>query len=439
MKKKLSILIILLFVFFGAFAQQQDSVNRVSRFTLEDCINYGLKNNNNRKSTSLSTIASEVAYRQSKMDRLPSVSASATQSVGNSHNATNGGTSWNGNYSVNAGLSLYNGGYLNKLIQKSNLQVNQANLQLEQTDLDLTIQIIQSFLTVLMNNELYSYQQLVVKTSEEQMLQGKDQLEVGKILESDYLLLESQFTTDKYNVENTKIAIESSLNTLENLMSFTSTQQLIIVTPDSSTLNNLQQIPGLQQLITESVSWLPSLKMSENSIQLASNDIEIAKSSYYPGLDLNASIGSNYVNDNGTFGKQIENGLGEQLSLGLNIPIYNKNKTKSQVRQSEIILQQAELDKKQLLLDVVKSLENEYQNVLTAQNKHRASEVKKNAYLASYQVYNEQFQQGSITTVELLQQQTSYLNALNEFLQNKYSFVLNRKILDIYMNVPVKL
>ncbi|MBQ6269415.1 MAG: TolC family protein, partial [Bacteroidetes bacterium] len=52
---------------------------------------------------------------------------------------------------------------------------------------------------------------------------------------------------------------------------------------------------------------------------------------------------------------------------------------------------------------------------------------------------NEKFKVGSITAVELLQQQVNYLNYLNDFLQNKYSFLLNRKLLDVYMGIPIKL
>ena len=46
---------------------------------------------------------------------------------------------------------------------------------------------------------------------------------------------------------------------------------------------------------------------------------------------------------------------------------------------------------------------------------------------------------GSITAADLLTQQNNYLSALNTYMQNKYSFVLQRKILDILMGVPVTL
>ena len=65
--------------------------------------------------------------------------------------------------------------------------------------------------------------------------------------------------------------------------------------------------------------------------------------------------------------------------------------------------------------------------------------MKENAYSKSFDAYNVKYQYGSITTVELLQQQNNYLNALNSYIQNKYSLVMKRKVLDVYMGKQITL
>ena len=65
--------------------------------------------------------------------------------------------------------------------------------------------------------------------------------------------------------------------------------------------------------------------------------------------------------------------------------------------------------------------------------------MRENAYSKSFNAYNIQYQYGTITTVELLQQQNNYLNVLNTYIQNKYSLVMKRKILDIYMGKKITL
>ena len=67
------------------------------------------------------------------------------------------------------------------------------------------------------------------------------------------------------------------------------------------------------------------------------------------------------------------------------------------------------------------------------------SQAKEQAYRKSFEAYNLQYQYGNITTVELLQQQNNYLNVLNSYIQNKYSLLMKRKILDLYMGKGVAL
>ena len=80
-----------------------------------------------------------------------------------------------------------------------------------------------------------------------------------------------------------------------------------------------------------------------------------------------------------------------------------------------------------------------YRNVVSAYNAFKVSEVKENAYGKSFEAYNTQYRYGKITTVELLQQQNNYLNALNTYIQNKYSLLMKRKILDVYMGKKITL
>ena len=106
---------------------------------------------------------------------------------------------------------------------------------------------------------------------------------------------------------------------------------------------------------------------------------------------------------------------------------------------ARIALEQAQLDYEQSALAVRQSVVQAYRNVVSAFNAYKVSQVKENAYSKSFNAYNIQYQYGTITTVELLQQQNAYLNVLNTYIQNKYSLVMKRKILDIYMGKPIEL
>jgi len=123
----------------------------------------------------------------------------------------------------------------------------------------------------------------------------------------------------------------------------------------------------------------------------------------------------------------------------MNIPIYNRGQTKANVKKSRIALEQAQLDYAQSKLTVRQTVVQAHRNVVSAYNAYKVSQLKEDAYKKSTNAYYIQYQFGSITTVELLQQQNIYLNVLNSYLQNKYSLLMKRKILDIYMGKNITL
>jgi outer membrane protein len=289
------------------------------------------------------------------------------------------------------------------------------------------------------NEELLKYQEAVVKASEAQLEQGKAQFDAGQILESDYFLLEAQYATDKNNITDTQIARDNSLLTLKSLLSMNPLETLEIVYPSTDALENMAIIPNKNYVVEEAMNNLPELKISRYDIDIAEVGIKLSKAGYLPTLSLGASIGTGHNNDFSDFGSQLSNGLNEQIGLTLSIPIYDNSRTKAKVAQSKIQLQQAELQKKQTDLDIMQTVIQEYQNVISSYNKYQTTDVRQNAYLKTYQAYTAQFNAGAITAVDLLQQQNNYISALNDFIQSKYSFMLNRKILDVYMGKEIKM
>ena len=95
------------------------------------------------------------------------------------------------------------------------------------------------------------------------------------------------------------------------------------------------------------------------------------------------------------------------------------------------------MSQKETEYQIGRELQQYYLDVLSAQNDYRVAEAQKNAYEANYNAYSFKFKYGSVTAVDLIQQQTNYLNQLNKYMQTKYAFVLERKILDVMMGLPV--
>ncbi len=191
----------------GATAQE------TVRMTLDSCLRYAHEHNLQVQTAILNQQSSEASLSGAKMRFLPSVSASASQ-----------GWSWdsqfsrNTQYGVNGSLTLFNGLSNLRTLQQSRLSNDQSTLKVKQTENSVDIQIMQAYLSILMNQEKLSYQKEVLETSRQQKLEGEVKHQVGRILESDYMLLDANYTAAEADLENTRLAIEDALSGLADIL-----------------------------------------------------------------------------------------------------------------------------------------------------------------------------------------------------------------------------
>ena len=410
--------------------------NTSYHFTLEDCIRFAFANSYERQSMALTGKSLEATYEQSKLQRLPNLSASISQNISNNAN----GWSSSGNVGVGSSMTIYQGGAINNTIAQNKLNLERNSVQMERYDNQTTLQILQSFLTILGNQELLNYQLEVLRTSGEQLRQGRTKYQVGSILESDFLLLEAQYFSDSNNVVDTRINIENNLLDLKVLLSMNPTDELEIISPNTDNLDVLRaSMPTEEEAISLAMDYMPDIRMSGYDIKIAEKSVAMAKGNYLPSVSANANVGMGILSFDGTGLQQWYNTPTESAGISVSIPIFSRGSTRANVKKSQIALQQAQLDYEQTQLSVRQTVAQAYRNVVSAYNAFKVSEVKENAYSKSFEAYNTQYRYGKITTVELLQQQNNYLNALNTYIQNKYSLLMKRKILDVYMGKKITL
>ena len=431
-KRRVLALVFAVLLTIPAVAQEHHSY----QFTLEDCLRFAVANSYERKSMELTGKTLETTYEQSKQQRLPSVSASFGENFSNNEQ----GWSVSGNVGVGSSVTIYQGGNINNTIEQNRLNVERNAVQLERYDNQLALQILQSFLTILGNQEMLKYQLEVLNTSREQVKQGRTRYKVGSILESDLLLLEAQYYSDSNNVVDTRINIDNNLLDLKVLLSMNPTDDLEIISPDTDKLDNLKgTLPTEQEAVDLALDYMPDLRISDYDIRLAEKNVDMARGNYFPSISANANVGMSVLSFDGEGNTRWYGKPTESVGVSMSIPIYSRGSTKANVKKSRIALEQTQLDYEQATLTMRQTVVQAYRNVVSAYNAYKVSQVKEEAYSKSFNAYNIQYQYGSITTVELLQQQNNYLNALNSYIQNKYSLVMKRKILDVYMGKKITL
>ena len=394
--------------------------------SLDSCISYAIGNNASILSADLQRKQSAAALEAAMLRFTPSLSASLAEdiSIYGGHVSPSTSIGAGGSLTLFNGLSNYNN------YRKSETQLVQSEYEWIKTGKDVSIQIISAYLDILTNRERLVYLQQVLESAQGQLSDGNAKMLAGSILPSDYQMLDASLRRAQCDVENAQISITLSTSKLRKLMGL-EPNIVIAVLPLVEEDTMALVLPALDAL-----KWMPEMRISELEVQKAQYDLKMARGGYLPSLGLNAyaSIfgGDNQRTDGSGF--LITNGgLNTNISLGLSIPILQQGMNRTQVKQSRLALQQAVLQHEETQRELVEAVEERYYSALQARNNYAASSSMMQANESTYRVMQAKFKAGSISTVDLMRQQESYLNSVNDYLQNKYTYILSIKILKIYL------
>jgi len=408
----------------GVSAQQPTQL----RFTLEQCLEYAMGNNYTRAAMELGVLSAEIARDQSRMERLPSISASAGQNLLNPHG---------GSYGASGSMTLYGGGAIDIGIQQSRLQAEQTAVRAMQYDNALTINIMVSYFALLGYEELMRYQESLIAAGEAQVREGQARFEQEAILYGDYLMLEAQLASNRNSAEDTRINRRNELMTLKGLLSMALDAPLAVVMPDTTAVESLALLPVMEYYLERAAMTLPDLELLDYSVELAETNLRLSRSNLMPSLSLSGGLNTGYSGNVRGWGTQVADNFRESASLSLSVPIFTRGRTRASIRRSEIALQQAELDRLQGELDIRRMLTQNYHNVEAALNNFRTLTAREKAYGENLRVFREQFAEGRVRPVDMLQQENNYISIMYDNEQSKYRFMLQRKILDVYMGMEI--
>lgn len=441
MKKLFFTLLFLAAISYGSYAQDTTLIPQM-KWSLEDCINYARSNNIQVNSLRLSSDAAKLDLQQSKYNRLPNVSGSISQSLVNSNNADPviGGfqtqASFSSNYGVNSSLTLYNGGYLTNDIKSKALSLESANLSVQETSNSITLSITQAFLNILIAKENIGYLQEVLATSDAQLKQSQLRYDAGALSKKDLLQFQSQLASDNYNLVSANNTYQTNLVTLKQLLQLPSSYRMEISSPEE--VLPRQAVVSLPEAIAAAQETRPEVRNSEVNVSIAEVELNKVKASRLPTVSLGANLSSGFSdNQDAKYFSQLNNNFYQSIGATISVPIFSRKLNKTNIAKSKISIQQARLDLLNTKTVLTQQVEQAFINLQNAQAQFVASQAQLNAAEETYQITDEQLRLGAVNPVEVMTQRNTYLQALQAFVQSKYTAVLYNKIYDFYTGKPI--
>ncbi len=445
---KLRILSTINYILFACMMQQtvnaQDSTAVDSTWTLQQCINYALKQNIQVRKSDLTNNSNMENTLQARAQRFPSLNASAHQNFNwanstDQNNVTTFAGANNTNYSLSAGITIFNGLRTENRIKQSVLDYQGGLFDAEALKETISLNVLNAYLQVLYAQEQVSNSKNQVKSTQDQLMLAEERLKLSVISQSDYLQVKSELANEKLTLVNAQNQLEIAKVDLMQLMELPVTKNFTIAQPNLENLINQKRNPVAQVVYDTALVIKPQIKSAAINKESAMLQEKIAKSGYIPSLSLDAGVGTSYnsLGSSSGYSTQLNDNFSPSVGLSLSIPIFQNRQTKTSVELAKIGIQNADLSETDTKNQLRKSIEQTCVNVTSAENQYDASLETYNATEESYQLSTEKFKQGMINSVDYLIEKTNLIVAESNLLQSKYNLVFSYKILDFYMGKPL--
>ena len=422
-------------------------------WNLQQCIDYALTNNIQIQKNRISEQQGEVALWQDKGALFPSLSFSTSHTMGyrpfeEGTNIVQNGqvtntknkVTYQGSYGLNARWTVWNGGVNQKNIEKQKVQNEITRLNTEQSELTIQEQIAQLYVQIMYTKEAVQVNEKLQKTAQSQYERGVEMMNQGQMAKADVVQLEAQLSSARYDVTSSQTQLLNYKRQLKALLELDLNTEFDVSGQIPTDEQVLALIPSAQEAYAKALESRPEIKSAQLAIDAANMQMDIAKRGYYPSISVSASlVDSHYSASRNDVGKQMKDNLNLSAGVTVSVPIFDNRSNRSSVKSARLEQANSKLDlqdKKNSLSSTIEqywiSANSNQQNFLAARDRVKSQE-------ASYELLNEQFQNGLKNTVEVLQGRDNVISAEQDLLQSKYTTLLNVQLLKFYTGEQIAL
>ena len=438
--------LLLLMLLAGSASAQQ-------AWTLQDCIDYALKHNIQVQKNRISEERGEVTLWQDKGALFPSLSFSTSHSVGyrpftevmsvvqgTQVTNTRSNATYQGSYGLNASVTLWNGGINYKNIKEQELQNRITALSTEQSELTIQEQIAKLYVQIMYTREAKRVNEQLLATAQSQYDRGEEMMKQGQLAKADVMQLEAQLGSAQYSVVNSETLLANYKRQLKALLELDLNTPFDVAGNTPTDEQVLALVPSAQEAYAKALDVRPEIKNAELNIEAADMQLDIAKRGYLPTIGVSASLGSNHSSGSDKkWGEQMKTNLNMSAGVNFSVPIFDNRRNASNVKTAKLQQLSSKLDLQDKKNTLSSTIEQYWLDANNGQQNYIAAKARVKSQEASYELLNEQFQNGLKNIVDVLQGRDNVLSAEQDMLQSKYMALLNIQLLKFYTGEKIDL
>jgi outer membrane protein len=457
-------------------------------WSLQRCIAYARTHNIQISQQQLQRNLAELSLQQSRLSQLPTLNASSGygyrfgRSIDPTSNQFVNTQLSSATVNVSAGVTLFSWFQKRYTIQANQYQSKAAEQILRKMENDISLNVANAYLQILLAMEQAKVSAHEVSLTRQQLSNTVQQVEAGALPESNEADLEAQLARDSATYITNRNAITTAVIQMKALLNLDFKTSFTPEQPDLAKIPVLD-LAGLsaEDIYDAAVGNQPQVLADSLSILAASREVSAARAALYPTLSLGAGLGTNYSSSYqipvgtqtvsipasplGTvavdgkeytvnslpqdyttvtygkpaFGKQLNNNLGENLALSLNIPLFNGWQARAQVKRSRIQLENQKLTRDQDLLDLKQDIYQAYNDAHASLENYNAAQKTLASSQTAFYYAQQRYQVGLINSLEYLTTQNNLFQAQTDLISKHYDYIFKMKVLEFYKNLNITL
>ena len=417
---------------------------QTKKWTLEECVDYAIKNNISVKQSELDLKTSDIEKLEAVGGFLPTLNANANYSI-NTGASINPVTNQFQNETfksfsagANSNITLFNGLANWKTLQRTKLNKIANSYRLDKMKDDIALSVANSYLQILFNKEQLKVQKNQNLVTKENIKRTQELIEAGTLPAGDIYELQATDATQQQQIISTenallisKIALCQTL-LLEEYATFDISDEIIDL-PMSNVTNETQEA-----ILTKAKESVKDVKIAMSNVDIAKKDVSISRSSYLPTLSGFFGYDTRWAESTPfNFADQLSLFDGTAIGLQLNVPILNGFATRGRVQRAKINQERSEFQLKQAELDLERNVYQAYNDVINAKKSFEAAQKTLEARKQSFNFSKERFDVGLMNSFDFSQASFAYENAQSDVLRTKYDYIFRTKILEFYFGIPL--
>lgn len=469
----------MLLAFVQLNAQDAEKVNQP--WTLEQCIDYSLKNNIQIKQSELNTELSEINLIQSKANLLPSLNANAAHSYNYGRTIDRFTNQFatqqvlSQNLSLSSDITLFSGFQNINSIKENRYNYIASKYDVDKIKNDVALNIAAAYLQILYSIEAVENAKNQMNITNALVNRTKNFYEAGTVAKGVLLDIQAQASLEELNVTNAQNQLDISYLALAQLLNLPTSEGFRIVKPDLAVANETLLTSNPSQIYNIAVSNLPEIKSAEYKVKGADKAVDVAWGGVSPRISFSASYGTGYsgasrriltppsfqgYNASGDitsagdtvlapsfstpvfekipFADQYKDNVNKSFGFYLTVPIFNRFQTRSAIGRTRVQKLNADLNVESTKLQIQKNIQQAYADANAALKKYNATQKALDAMQESFKYTEQKFNVGMVNTNDYNDAKNKLITTQSDLLQAKYEYVFKTKVLDFYQGKPLK-